>query len=228
VDLDFTDGITVGGASDLFQRQRGHGEDLVDVPTSDPHARGLSLRSLTVTGGWDKLWNLLRRKQQIYFLSIAFDLSGSEPTVLPPKEVPEGAVYPVRHGEAIEFTLGEGAPVFLPRLITGGLVVYITVCEADKGVRHVGETMAKVHEDLTNDDSLIQVIKGFIANPGKTVADEVLGAATAALQPIATILKSNGDDYVALFAGVFSAKGPWEERLRSTQNGATIELAELR
>lgn len=98
----------------------------------------------------------------------------------------------------------------------------------DKGVRHVGEVMAKVHEDLSREKSLTQLIKGFIGNPGKTVADEVLSAATAALQPIATILKNNGDDYEALFTGVFSAKGPWDDRLTATQNGATIELGELR
>jgi hypothetical protein len=88
--------------------------------------------------------------------------------------------------------------------------------------------MAKVHEDLTKNNSLAKVIKGFIASPSKTVADELLGAATAALQPIATILKSNGDDYEALFTGVYSAKGPWDEQLEATQNGTTLELIELR
>src|SRR6185503_6665833 len=102
----------------------------------------------------------------------------------------------------------EGAPVFLPRVIAGGLVVYITVCEADRGVRHVGEVMARVHEDLSKNKSLTNVIMGLVSNPTKTVADEVLSAATAALQPIATILKSNGDDYEALFTGIYSANGP--------------------
>ena len=181
-----------------------------------------------MTSAWDRLWTLLRRKHQIYFLSIAFDLSGQEPTVLPPTELPEGGVYQVPPGQEVTFDLGEGAPIFLPRPITGGLIVYLTVCEADKGVRHVGEVMAKVHEDLTKDKSLTKVIQGFIVNPGKTVADEVLSVATAALQPIATILKSNEDDYTALFSGVFAANGPWTDRLNASQNGATIQLAELR
>jgi hypothetical protein len=76
-------------------------------------------------------------------MSVAFDLSEHAPVVLPPKDVPERALYRVRHGEAVEFTLGDGAPIFLPRALRGGLVVYITVCEADRGARHVGEVMAK-------------------------------------------------------------------------------------
>jgi len=226
MELDFEQGITVGGADDLFERQRTIGAP-AQVPSSGV-ARGLSLRSLVVTGAWDRLWNLLGRKHQIYFLSIAFDLSANAPVVLPPKDVPEGAVYQVRHGATISFSLGEGAPVFLPRVIAGGLVVYITVCEADRGVRHVGEVMARVHEDLSKNKSLTNVIMGLVSNPTKTVADEVLSAATAALQPIATILKSNGDDYEALFTGIYSANGPWDDRLSATQNGATIQLAELR
>jgi hypothetical protein len=226
MELDFAGSIRVGDPADLYERQRRDGEGAAEIPTSGV-SRGLALRALRVTSSWDRLWNFLRRKHQVYFLSIAFDLSGEEPTVLPPKDLPEGAVYQVPPGEEIRFDLGDGTPIFLPRVITGGLIVYLTVCEADKGVRHVGEVMQKVREDLSQDKSLTKTIQGFITNPGKTLAEEILGAATAALQPIATILKSNGDDYTALFSGVFSAKGPWSDRLYATQNGATIQLAEL-
>lgn len=227
MELDFGNAIKVGQAADVFERQRSASDAQVRVPSSGL-PRGLSLRSLVVSGAWDRLWNLLQRRQEIYFLSVAFDLSEHDPVVLPPAQVPQAAVFRVRHGEKVTFSLGDGAPLFPPRVIVGGLVLYITICEADRGVRHVGEVMAKIHDDLARDDSLTKVIRGFIANPGKTVADEILSVATAALQPIATILKSNGDDYEALFAGVYSAKGPWDGRLTASQNGATIELAELR
>ena len=36
------------------------------------------------------------------------------------------------------------------------------------------------------------------------------------------------DGYEALFTGIYPAKGPWENRLSATQNGSSIELAELR
>jgi hypothetical protein len=218
-------GMTVGRPADLVERQRTR-QASASVASSGK-ARGLALRTLAVTSAWDGLWNLLGRGQKIYFLSIAFDLSEHKPIVMPPKNVPEGAVFRVKHGEKIVFSLGEGAPVFPPRVIAGGLIVYITVCTAKGGARHVGKVMAEVHQQLAKDDSLKQAIVGFVANPGGSIVEDVLGVATAALQPIATILKNNKDDYEALFTGIYPAKGPWINRLTASQNGATIELAEL-
>ena len=82
-----------------------------------------------------------------------------------PTELPEGAVYKVRHGEAIEFTLGAGAPLFPPRGAHRGLIVYITVCEADEGVRHIGEVMQSVHAELTREDSVVGIVKSFDRKP---------------------------------------------------------------
>lgn len=222
---EFIGGITVGRPTDLVERQRRTGG--ITSVVSSGTARGLALRSLVVSNSWDRLWNLLGRGQSIYFLSIAFDLSDHKPVVLPPKEVPEGAVFRVKHGEKITFSLGEGAPVFPARSIAGGLIVYVTICTANRGTRHVGKVMTEVHEQLSKDNSLSKSIVRFIANPTQSVVGEVLGAATAALKPVATILKNNEDQYEALFTGIYPAKGPWTNRLTATQNGATIELAEL-
>jgi len=112
-------------------------------------------------------------------------------------------------------------------VISGGLIIYITVAEADKGVVHVGEVMTKVHEDLEKDGSLVDVIKGLIKDPGQAISGQILSAATAALQPIATILSNNADEYVALFTGIFPAKGPWKDRLTATHDQTTVELGEL-
>ena len=88
--------------------------------------------------------------------------------------------------------------------------------------------MTKVHDQLSKDDTLAKAIVRFVASPMQVAVEEVLGVATAALQPIATILQNNEDDYEALFTGIYPAKGPWTNRLAATENGATIELAELR
>lgn len=225
--LSFDDAIQVGRPTELVASRRGVTDQAPTVPSSKI-PRGLAVRSLHVTRNWDGLWRLLGRRHHIYFLSVTFDLSGNAPVVLPPQDVPADAVHQVRSGEAIQFTLGDGAPVFLPRVISGGLATYITVCEADKGIRHVGEVLAQVHESLDKDGSVTRIIVDFIQNPGKAVADQVLRAATAALQPIAMILKNNRDDYIGLFQGYFSARGPWEGKLTGTRNGTTIELGELR
>jgi hypothetical protein len=225
--LDFTDAVRVGTPSLLAEFQRGVAEQTPEIPSS-AIARGLSLKSLRVTSAWDRLWNLLGHTNQIYFLSVAFDISEKQPVLLPPKEVPSEAVYKVRAGEAISFSLGDGAPVFPPRVIVGGLIIYITVCEADRGLRHVGDVLEKVHDDFDKDGSLAKVIAGFLKNPALAAADQILAASTAALQPIATILKNNGDDYIGLFTGIYPAKGGWQGKLTATNNGTTLELSELR
>jgi hypothetical protein len=226
VSLTFDNAIQVGRAADLVEVQRdSHSAPTIPVSKSP---RGLALTSVRVTRNWDGLWGLIGRRQDIYFLSVAFDISDNEPVVLPPASVPAGAVHRVRRGEAIEFTLGDGSPIFPPRVINGGLVIYITVCEADKGARHVGEVLAQVHQDLSKSDSLTNVLMGFITNPSTVVIDEVLKAATAALQPIATIMKSSRDEYIGLFSGIYPARGPWRGRLTGTSNGTVVDLRELR
>lgn len=223
MDLDFSNAIQSGGAEDLVDTTKDSAE--VDIPFSeDP--RGLAMQSLRVDTSWQRLRQLFGQTDDIYFLSVAFDLSDKPPVVLPPKEVSTDALYKVAPGETIEFSLGNGAPLFTPRPIKGGLVVYITVCEADRGPQRVGEVMAQVHEDLSKDNSLVDAIQRFVTNPGKSFVDEGLSAFTAALQPIATVLKSNKDDYVALFSGVYPAAGPWDG-LTATRNGATLVLREL-
>src|SRR6266568_337429 len=170
--LNFDDAIRVGEPSDLIEIQR----STRGAPTvaSSKSPRGLSMKSLYVTQNRRGPWSLLGRRKQIYFLSVAFDLSDRGPVVFPPAQVPADAIYRVHPGQAIQFTLGDGAPIFPPRTISGGLVMYITVCDADKGTRHVGEVLAQVHQDLNKDGSLTKVITGFIKSPSKVVIDEVL------------------------------------------------------
>ena len=224
--LSFDDAIRVGEPHELLAFRRDDPTAAPRIPASG-EPRGLALRRLTVTGRWDRLWSFLRRRKQIYFLSVAFDISAEEPVVLPPRDLPAEAVHRVVPGQSIEFTLGLGAPLFPPRPITGGLLLYITVCEADRGLRHTGEVLAQIHDDLGEDNSVMAVINQLVASPAETAVTEVMKAATAALQPIATILKSNQDDCVGLFSGIFPANGPWDDKLRAENSGTMIELAEL-
>ena len=224
----FDDAIRIGSPDLLVERRRGVADGAPEAFPSSGKPRGLSLVSLKVTRSWDGLWRLLGLRDQIYFMSVAFDLSGQPPVVLPPAQVPEHAIYRVPRGDSITFTLGDGAPVFPARVLTGGLMVYLVVCDADNGARHVGEVMGKVHEDLTKSGSLTDKLTALVKNPASTVVDEVLGATTAALQPIATILQSQGDDFVGVFSGIYPAKGSWKDKLAATQNGTQISLGELR
>ncbi|MBV1854290.1 hypothetical protein [Catellatospora tritici] len=225
----FENAISAGEPTDLFETQRSTSgaRPLSVVPTStDP--RGLALASLSVSRNWDGLWGMLRRHQQIYFLTVAFDVSDHPPVVFPPKEVPRDALYLVRKGEPINFSLGDGAPVFPPRVIRGGLIVYLVICEADKGARHVGNTLAQVHEQASAGGSLIQTLGAFLADPVSATAQQVVNGAAGALRAIATIMSNNSDDCVGVFTGIFPARGSWESRLNAERNGTRIELRELR
>ena len=220
--------VSVGNADELYERQRriSGGQPNLTIPKSD-NPRGLAIHSLQVADTGGRLWGLLDKTSNIYLLSVSFDLSGSKPLILPPKEVPDTFIFEVEDGETLSFTLGDGLPLFPATQIMGGLITYIVVSEADKGVRHAGEVIRQVHEDLSSDGSVLERVNALLANPSAEIVGQILSAAAAALQPIGTILRNNGDDSVAAFSGIFPAKGPWADKLSAEQNGTKVTLAEL-
>lgn len=201
----------------------------VSVPRSD-RARGLALAELNVSKNYDGLLaRLLNKAQQIYFLSIAFDLSDKhKPQIMPPKELSGNTFLDVRRGESFKFTLGEGAPIFLPRQIVGGLGTYIQVVEADD-IDKAGDTIQKIHDDLTDDSvSFIDKVKKLISNPASEATSQVLAAGFSLLKPIGTILKANEDDHVGLIQGTFPAKKSWDGRLiQYFSEGSFVRLREI-
>ena len=240
--------ITIGSPSDLIQPE---GIDFIkpDKPFSDykmdmaegmeieklepefirsESPRGLSLKSIEVTSTRKKWWKKLKKYQEIYFLTVAFDFSGKEPEIYPPDEIStQHNIYKIKQNGNISCTLGDGVLLFQPRIIEGGLVVYVIVVESNQGIQHVGKVMSKVHEDLKSEDSLFVILKDYIDHPTTKLISDFVSAATKALQPIATILKENQDDHLALINGYFSAKGSWQGKLKQTINGISIELNEL-
>lgn len=231
--LDFSHALRVGEASELLpphiapKSDGGGGEEEFLAPETGESPRGLALKSLRV-GGDSGFFSFFDRHADVYFVSLAFDLSGDKPLVLPPEGVDASKyVYKVSKGETIEFNLGDGAPLFPPKALVGSLVVYVMVAESDDASRHIGEVMKQVHDDLDKDGLLLVKIKDFLTKPGQAVANEVLAAASAALEPIATILKGNRDDPLPLFQGIYGASESWDGKLTETRNGATITLAEM-
>ncbi len=224
--IDFGSALSVGDPAELTTRNFGFAADDSDTEVS-AKPRGLAMKSLTVDRNWDGLWGMLGRRQQIYFLAVSFDLSENDVVVLPPKELSSDSVYEAKKGETITFSLGGGAPIFPPRKIHGGLLTYITVCEADKGLRHIGEVVGKVHAAVDNDDGFAAAIKKVVTNPGKAGSDAILNAALAVLKPVGVVLENSSDDHLGLFSGIFPATRSWEDRLTETRNGTTIELGEI-
>ena len=215
-----------GPASDATTGPGAHENNAAVFERSDS-PRGLAILSITVDVNSDGIGGWFNGKQEVYYVSVAFDLSGDEPFVSPPKEVAAKALIRVTTGQKYEFTLGSGAPIYPPKVVVGGLLVYVVMMESDAGAAHVGEVIKKVHEDLASEGSLLDRVKDLIKNPGKVVADELLSAGAAALQPLGTILSNNEDEHLGLFQGLFDAQGSWEGKLSQSGGGVTMSLAEL-
>lgn len=47
------------------------------------------------------------------------------------------------------------------------------------------------------------------------------------MQPLATVLKENNNDFVAPFPGYWKANASWDGQLAGTHNGVPITLAEV-
>jgi hypothetical protein len=224
--INFTYAKGIGFIGEITERSFGFDEgEEIEFPKSFK-PRGLALRTLKIEKNWDGLFGWIRRRQKIYFITVATDLSGNPPTVMPPKELPVDPIHKVKFGEEISFTLGEGAPIFYPRSIVGGLAVFIMVCEADRGLKHVGETLKKIHEDLTaKQGAILNKLMALVTNPSATIADEVLAAASAILAPIATVLAASKDDTVGIAQGVFKANTDWANQLSQSFPGGSGSLA---
>lgn len=223
----FQEAQRIGYLGEVSERSLGFDGEEIEFPRSyEP--RGLALKSLTVKGNWDGIWGWLTNRQQIYFITAAVDLSGKPPTVMPPVELQKNLIHQVHRNETISFTLGEGAPIFFPRTVVGGLAVFIMIAESDGDLRHVGETMKKVHEDLTkNEGSVMSKLLKLIKNPGKTLADEVLIAASAILAPVGTVLSETRDDNVGVVQGLFKANSDWSGQLEQAWSSGSVVLSEL-
>jgi len=221
------DALIVGNPEELVERKPGAVQEVIEWPKS-PEPRGLTLKKLTISRGWDKVLWMFDAENEIFYTSVAFDMSGNDPFLLPPKPFdPEASLFKMTKGETIEFKLGEGEPVFPERVLHGGISLFIMVWESDDKTRRLGETLNKMHEDLTAEGSVMERIKSLILNPGKKITDEILSIGTAALQPLATLLKQNGNEFLAPFRGYYKAQGSWASKLSASHNGVSIELGEL-
>lgn len=188
--------------------------------------RGLVLKELTLNRGHEGIASLFGARDEVYFISTAMDFSGTEPTVFPGAAA-EASVVPLRAGETLAFTLGEGAPIFPEREITSGIAVLIHVLDSDGGVVAAGKAMEAAADAIKTDGKLVEVLKKLIKNPGQLAADVVLGAVLEVGKVVGTVLQQNQSNNVAFFQGYFPAEGSWEGKLRADQRGASITLGEL-
>ena|SRR5690242_1918039 len=172
-------------------------------------ARGLAVKQLTLNEGFQSfLTRLLRKTSDFYFLSWAWDLSGSPPFLYPGDKAP-ASLLQLRDNQTREF-IGEGALLFPARPVTAGLAFRMQLWESKQNTRDFGETMKTVSDAVINSE-LTQLIAGLAAVtsvPGATVT--LIAEAAAELGGlIGKILAKQGDEYADFFEGYFSATADW-------------------
>jgi hypothetical protein len=129
----------------------------------------------------------------VYVLAWSWDASGESVALYPGKDTrPENTIIKLRAGNVREF-MGEGAVLFPPRAIAGGLAVRINVWESDKGARDFGTKMSEVTGAIQQ--SKLNNLRSLLALAGPQLATLTLikDAALELAGVVGTILQSNGD-----------------------------------
>ena len=130
-------------------------------------------------------------------------------------------------GETHRWTLGEGAPIFPPQEIKGALAVSIVVSDADSNIRRAGEIIGDIAKVVEVDGKGLVDKALILAGPGGLTAAAVatvLGKLTAV---VGGVLKENHNDFVGVFAGLFTPDGSWIGKLSQNEDDASITLAEV-
>jgi hypothetical protein len=154
--------------------------------------------------------NVFDGKMEVYFIGLAWDLSGEEPYLYPGKAIDVQSVrIPIKTNSNREF-IGDGALLFPPRVVSSGLAVRIQVWESDEDVRKLGKTISSV-SDAVSKSSLTQLLSLIALAGGPTTATLSLikDASLELAGVIGTILQANSDDFVDFYEGFYSASDRW-------------------
>ena len=135
---------------------------------------------------------------EVFFASFAWDYSGGAPMVYPPKEVEVDAYkFKVKPKETREF-IGDGVCLWTPREVAGSLNVAIIVYEHDGDVRHLGETLTRIH-DAVGSSSLAQLLT-TILNPA-AITGTIAGAVLELIATVGGLMAADKNDWVDTLQG---------------------------
>ena len=205
------------------------------APLPSRPSRGLALKALTLHEAHQfflkRLWNRVFKKTataNIFFVSIAVDGSGTGPFVWPlSQDTASQAAVKVKVGQTYKWTLGDGAPIYGPRVIEGGLAVSILVVNSRDAVKNWGKILSTISGSLSTRPDLVSSITS-LAHPAAFTAEAALEAVGKAAGAVGDVLQVSQDKRVGAYIGLFSATGSWEGKLVQKQSGASIRLAEVR
>jgi hypothetical protein len=184
--------------------------------------RGLGIKNFLLEKDFDGiLGGLFDRKNEIYFVAWAWDLSGEPVYQYPGKDVGvEDVIIPMISGILREF-VGEGINLFPKRPVKGGIGVRIQIWESDKKTRDFGEVLSQVSDSIKKSEmnNLLSLI-ALTGAPAATIST-IAKASLELAGIIGTILKTNSNDYVDFFEGYYSADKKWNTGLDSYKGHAS-------
>ena len=210
----------------LREATRSVQESTVTFPTSG-EARGLALKNIKLTKGFEGfLQKLFNKTNEVYFLSLAWDMSG-QPAVHYPEQGAEKNSCLITMGvEEVREFIGAGVLLFPARAVTSGLAVRIQLWESDLNARDFGATLKEVAEAVKS--SKLNNLLSLLAMVGGTTTATIGMIKNAALELMditGEILKSNSDDYVDFFEGYFPVTEKWTKGTqRYVGHASEIEL----
>lgn len=192
-----------------------------------PDKWGLYLKSLSLYQSFEGfIANAFNAKNEVYFTSLAWDYSGTEPFVYPPKgSQGSNFLIPMKAGTKREF-IHDGVNLWPAQTVTGALNLMILVYESDQNERELGEQLVYIHDQVAN-SNLTSLIKAISVNPALATGVAVGVAVNELLGVVGNIMKRNGDDYVELFEGSYGTDVPQssqQEKYDSETAGIVLDF----
>ncbi len=192
-------------------------------------SRGLGIRSIILTEGFEGfLQNIFNKKNEIYFVSWAWDLSGKPIFAYPGESVDVDDIRIILKAGNIREFIGEEINIFPKRKVKGGMAVRIQIWENDKDIRDAGDTILNVTNTIEN-SSLNNVLSGIEKFGLHTSTISLIKEAALELSKlVGAILKTNNNDFVDFYEGYYPADSEWfKEDNPYTGNSSKIVLRKL-
>lgn len=201
----------------------------IEFPKS-PEARGLALKSIMLTEGFEGLLqDVFNKENEVYFAALAWDLSGSPVIQYPESGTdPEKCIIPLKVGKLREF-MGAGISLYPARTVAAGITLRIQIWESDAKARNFGKTLGDIANEVKTSE-LNSLLSLIAAGTGGTVAtlELVRKASVELMSLIGAILRANGNDYVDFYEGYFPVSSAWSSGTEAYQGHASeIQLTRL-
>lgn len=161
---------------------------------------------------------------EVYVVTMAWDLSGREPVVFPPVKVdPSSMTRDMKKGQQLTF-MGDGLALWPGTQVKGGLYTMVFVMESDSSVRQLGDTIQKVNDAVLKSDLAKALAALAVAEPNAAAIAKAMAAISAISTVVGTALQQNKDDLVGSFYGTYGVDSLTSHAEHLDSPGASIDV----